>query len=120
MRNTRTEQMFSASPPTTDILRRHRNYRFVPNADMVNGIFTKKNRRKAASQFRLMFVDHAAINAGLRLPAIKDCKSRTRVFTRSSPRECGMSKFSCRLRCFLRPRHAGHLAWWFCTLVCNP
>ena len=30
MRNTRTEQMFSASPPTTDMRWMHRNDRFVP------------------------------------------------------------------------------------------
>ena len=36
MRNTRTEQMFSALPPTTDIPRRRRNDRFVPSADLLN------------------------------------------------------------------------------------
>jgi hypothetical protein len=65
----------SALERIPDASQTSRHVRKVPNADMVNGILTKKNRRKAASQFRLMFVGHAAINAGLRLSAIKDCKA---------------------------------------------
>ncbi len=39
MRNTRTEQMFSALPPTTDIWRRHRNDRFVPIPEVGRPLF---------------------------------------------------------------------------------
>jgi hypothetical protein len=34
MPNTRTEQMFSASPPTTDMQWLHRNDRFVPRTEV--------------------------------------------------------------------------------------
>jgi hypothetical protein len=39
----------SALPPKADIHRHDGDVRFVPNADMVNGIFTKKNRRRGFS-----------------------------------------------------------------------
>src|ERR1700688_374935 len=39
-RNTVAEQMFSASPPTTDMRRLHRNDRFVPNSRHVGSIPT--------------------------------------------------------------------------------